>query len=403
MRRTVCSACGGKELNLFLDLGESPIADAYTDTSDRDVPMYPLELAVCGDCYLVQLMEVLDTKTLFGTGYSFYSSASPPLSAYHAAYAESLFKPYDTLLRKGILEIGCNDGDFLRHFAAYRALGVDPAGGPVADAHQRGLDVWNVPFTLKFAQKLGQMGVVVANHVLAHVEDASDVLAGISHVLADDGVAIIEVQYLPDMLLNNAFDLVYHEHRNFFSLTSLEKAANQHGLLVTGVEFTERQGGSMRVTLRKGTPEPLETHRVLLETHRVFGTKISEEWLKEDGTYSGFQGRAERVAARLLSLIRSLRGVPIVGYGAPAKATTLLNFCSLGQEELEFVIDTTPAKQGRYIPGTGLPILSADDPHLVDTYLLLSWNYMSQILRKEKDFTVNGGRWIIPLPAPVIL
>jgi len=393
MKRTMCSACGDKELNQFLDLGDSPIADAYTDSPDRDVPRYPLALAVCGNCYLVQLMEVLDTKTLFGTGYSFYSSASPPLSAYHAAYAESLFKPYDVLLRKGILEIGCNDGDFLRHFAAYRALGIDPADGPANMAGERGLSVWKAPFSLELAKAMNKFGVVVANHVLAHVEDVSDVLAGISLVLEDDGVAIIEVQYLPDLLLNNAFDLVYHEHRNFFSLTSLANAARLHGLQVDDVQFTERQGGSIRVTLKHGTRA---AHGLTdLREYR-------EGWLQDPSAYAGFQGRAERVASRLQELVWNLDG-PIVGYGAPAKATTLLNFCGINDNEIEFVIDTTPAKQGRYIPGTGLPILAADEPHLVDTYLLLSWNYMAEILRKEKEFTAAGGRWLIPLPVPVVI
>jgi SAM-dependent methyltransferase len=390
MRRTVCSACGDKELNQFLDLGNSPIADAYTDTPDRDVPRYPLELAVCGNCYLVQLMEVLDTQTLFGTGYSFYSSASPPLSNYHAAYAESLFKPYDALLRKGILEIGCNDGDFLRHFTNYPSLGVDPAMGPRSMARQRGLEVRSRAFSLDLAMEMDKVGVVVANHVLAHVEDVFDVLAGISQVLADDGVAIIEVQYLPDLLLNNAFDLVYHEHRNFFSITSLASAARLHGLQVDNVQFTQRQGGSIRVTLSHGTCTHLDGYE--------------EEWLQDPSTYAGFQGRAERVVSRIWDLITGpLLATPIVGYGAPAKATTLLNFCGLSSNEIEFVVDTTPAKQGRYIPGTGLPILAADEPHLVDTYLLLAHNYMAEILRKEKEFTAAGGRWIIPLPAPVIL
>ena len=394
MRRTVCSACGDKELNQFLDLGDSPIADAYTDSPNRDVPRYPLALAVCGNCYLVQLMEIVDAKTLFGTGYSFYSSASPPLSAYHATYAESLFEPYDALLRKGILEIGCNDGDFLRHFAAYRSLGVDPAIGPVRMAEERGLRIWKGAFSLELAQDMEKFGVVVANHVLAHVEDVSDVLAGISHVLADDGVAIIEVQYLPDLLLNNAFDLVYHEHRNFFSLTSLTNAARLHGLQVLEVQFTQRQGGSIRVTLNHG----------IRAAHGFTDLRAwTEDWLQDPSAYAGFQGRAYRVVSRLWDLIMSLKGAPVVGYGAPAKATTLLNFCGLDETELEFVIDTTPAKQGRYIPGTGLPILAADEPHLADTYLLLSWNYMAEILRKEKEFTAAGGRWLIPLPVPVIL
>src|SRR6266702_4409800 len=234
MRRESCGACGSAQLHSFLNLGTSPIADAYTDTAEASftAPRYPLELAVCCYCHLVQLLEVIDSDVLFGIGYSFYTSASPPLSGYHREYAEQVIVAFPALARGFVLEIGCIAGDLLRWFRrrSRRTVGVDPAAGPVRIATEdRKLDVWRTEFSKQIAievtETYGEASVVIANHVLAHVADVSDVLAGIAYALVDDGVAFIEVQYLPDMLVNNAFDLVYHEHRNFFSLTSIWKAA----------------------------------------------------------------------------------------------------------------------------------------------------------------------------------
>ena len=392
MTRTSCSACGSADLEMFLDLGLSPIADAYTTTPDEDVKRYPLQVAVCGKCRLVQLLEVVDHETLFGTGYSFYSSASAPLSAYHANYAADVLERYRELASRGVVEVGCNDGDFLRHFADLPALGVDPADGPASVARGRGLDVLVQPFGLAAAHEIrdrrGRQGLVIANHVLAHVEDVADVLAGISALLADDGVAFIEVQYLPDLLVNNAFDLVYHEHRNFFSLTSLEAAANRHGLFACDVQLTDRQGGSIRVTLDKGCPRSA--------TPRVRQLLDSERWLDSFGAYEGMQGRAERIRTRLLDLLGEQSGITAV-YGAPAKATTLLNFCGLTSADLSWCVDTTPAKQGRHIPGTGIPIVPPDFMG-AERYLLSAWNYASPIIRHNPH-----KKWILPLPAPVLL
>jgi len=395
VKRTSCAACGHIELDQFLDLGDSPIADAYTATADEAVERFPLQVAVCAKCRLVQLLEVVDHDVLFGTGYSFYSSASAPLSAYHAAYARDLLRRYPDLARRGVVEVGCNDGDMLRHFAGYPAVGVDPAGGPAATAIGRGLDVLVRPFGLAAAHDIrdrrGRAGIVVANHVLAHVADVADVLAGIRALLAPDGVAMVEVQYLPDLLVNNAFDLVYHEHRNFFSLSSLEQAASRHGLFVSAAALTDRQGGSLRVTLTT-EPQPSVT---------VDALRASERWLDNWGAYEGMQGRVERIRTRLLDLIAAeLRAErTVAGCGAPAKATTLLNFCGLTRNELRLVTDTTPAKQGRYIPGTGIPILApVEVAGGIDTYLCLAWNYTRTMIRNNPR-----PRWIVPIPAPVLL
>jgi SAM-dependent methyltransferase len=393
MRRANCSACGSTHLEPILNLGNSPIADAYAASPVESLRLdrYPLELAVCDKCWLVQLLEVLPQSQLFGTGYSFYTSASPPLSKYHEAYAAQVMESYSGMARRSTVEIGCNDGDLLRHFhkLGCPTLGIDPAAGPVEVARQRGLDVRTRPFTLPYALDLvdeyGTFGLVIANHVLAHVADVSDFLAGIATILDEDGVAIIEVQYLPDLLVNNAFDLVYHEHRNFFSLASLEAAVNRHGLNITGFMHTDRQGGSIRVEVRK---RPFHAPGInMLRNH--------ESWLQSMGAYEGLQGRVNRIRTRLRELIHDERG-PVIGYGAPAKATTLLNFCHIF--ELPYTVDTTEAKQGRYIPGTTTKIVAPEEVSDQETFLLLAWNYMSKIVRDHPE-----SRWIVPIPAPVIL
>lgn len=409
-QRRVCSGCGYDGLVQFLDLGLSPIADAYTDTFEEISKTYPLQVAVCTGCRLVQLLEVVDAETLFGTGYSFYSSASPPLSRYHKKYADIVLGQYGQLAKRLVVEIGCNDGDMLRHFAEAKCphVGVDPASGPVSVARERGVTVRDQAFTTSVAEDIhntyGSAGIVVANHVLAHVEDVSDVLHGVSILLGqDDGVAFIEVQYVQDLIVNNAFDLVYHEHRNFFSLTSLENAARRWGLKVIHAELTQRQGGSLRVTLSR--------NGALQSDRSVRDIRDSEWWLNAGlGAYEGMQGRVERIRRRLWDTLTPWidEGLVLAGYGAPAKATTLLNFCDIDANILSYVVDSTPAKQGRFIPGTGIPIIAPFtwdiERDLPNAYLLLAWNYANEIITNNSPgFGERGGRWIIPIPAPVVL
>ncbi len=403
--RTTCTGCGGDGLAPFLDLGSSPVADAYTTHPASDprgrAEVYPLRVAVCDSCHLVQLLDVLDGDTLFGTGYSFHSSASAPLSAYHAAYAMNLLGHQHlraAAVTHGVVEIGCNDGDMLRHFAAagVPCYGVDPAAGPVAVARSRGLDVVGEPFTLALAEKLraerGPAHLVIANHVLAHVEDVSDFLAGVATLLADGGTTVIEVQYVADLLLNNAFDLAYHEHRNFFSVTSLTTAAARHGLHLATYSTTSRQGGSIRLCFRRNLDG------------LGWSPPRSERWLSDRSAYLGMQGRAERLRDRLMTCLAEAGDV-VAGYGAPAKLTTLAAFCGLDVDDLAWIQDTTPAKQGRYLPGTSIPIVAPKGEHdwRPDAYLLSAWNYTGPILRQEARYTASGGRWLIPFPAPVLL
>lgn len=399
MRRTLCSACGYDGLEIFLDLGLSPLADEYSIVPNAVMDTHPLQLAVCTGCHLVQLMDVVEHDRLFGAGYSFYSSASQPLSAYHAQYADDVLRLHGELAKRFTLEVGCNDGDMLRHFdqAGCKTLGVDPAVGPASSAQDRGLEVWIQAFDGTVASRIveerGPAGIVIANHVLAHADNVASLLGGIQVALDHDGIAFVEVQYLSDLLINNAFDLVYHEHRHFFSLTSLAAAAAQWGLHVVSAQLTDRQGGSIRVALAKHREPHGERDRI----------SASEGWLRGMEAYRGFQGRADRIRDRLHELLQRLDG-PIVGYGAPAKATTLLHFCQI-DDALECVVDTTVAKQGRYVPGTSVPILAPESVELggVRALLLLAWNYAPQIMRNHLDYTARGGHWVLPIPSPVLL
>jgi novobiocin biosynthesis protein NovU/D-mycarose 3-C-methyltransferase len=253
--------------------------------------------------------------------------------------------------------------------------------------------------------------VVIANHVLAHVADPHDFLRGVSTLLAQDGIAVIEVQYLADLLIGNQLDHVYHEHRFHFSLSSLVGLASWHGLHVNDVAHTPAQSGSISIILSRRRGMSTQATRMI----------SSEGWLESPAAYQDMQDRAEHIRFRLLNLVGEelAAGRRLAGYGAPAKATTLLNWCEFGPDVIEYVIDTTPAKVGRFVPGTGIPIVGRkpemgaaaqygmfvpDGRELPDTYLLSVWNYLADVLRRERDFlAVHGGRFIVPIPVPVIL
>jgi novobiocin biosynthesis protein NovU/D-mycarose 3-C-methyltransferase len=242
----------------------------------------------------------------------------------------------------------------------------------------------------------GEAGLIIANHVAAHVPDLDDFFGGIAHLLAASGSAVIESQYVGDLLVGNQFDHVYHEHRYFYSMTSLGNVAMRHGLYLQNVELTEPQGGSVQITLGKR-----EWHSIAV----VDLFKREAEWLQDLNTYAGFQGRVDHIRDKLVDLVDHERraGRRVAGYGASAKSTTLLNYCELSRNKIEYVEDTTPHKIGYLTPGTHIPVVSPGDQSQPDTYLLLVWNYASAILRREADFMAKGGRFIVPIPTPVLL
>lgn len=416
MRREKCGGCGSPNLRQFLDLGSTPLADDFPASPDLDANRWPLGAAVCEACWLVQLTEVVPDDVLWGGDYGFYTGGSPSAVRYFQAYARDLFERFPDETNGLVVEVACNDGTLLEAIqdridqrgegwdAVYggRTIGVEPAKGPASVAEERGLDIVHASFGREVAQAIvdteGQASLVIANNVLAHVADLDDFVGGLALLLAPDGVLSVEVQRLEDLLLGNGFDLLYHEHRSFFSLTTLAGVLARHGLVVRDCQPTPAQGGSLRVTARRG------------EYATPWGEREPGDCTREVSMLAGMQARAEEIKYRIRSLVIREReaGRTVVGYGAPAKATTLLHWCGLtSSEDIEVVYDATPSKDRRYLPGTDIQIVHAPkldmgDAHRV-TALMLPHNYAGAIARREREFLDAGGRFIVPLPVPVLL
>ena len=416
MNRTLCGSCGS-DLHVVLDLGYAPLADEFPTEPDLPTARYPLQMAICHNntCRLAQLVEVVDDQILWGGDYAFYAGAAQPVVEYMARYADWLASNYSLLGHSGLtVEVGCNDGTLLAPLRdrGLHVLGVDPAGGPVEAARAKRLHVLHRPFGKQAAQEIldrrGWASLIIANNVAAHVADLDDFFTAIKQLLTPQGVAILEVQYLPDLLLGNDFTLLYHEHRFYFSLTSLAAAAALRDLDVRNAWYTSPQGGSLRVEITHmdapGHPAPV-----------VAAIRRRERSLE----FGGLQDRADRLRESILDLVfaEHAAGRTVAGYGASAKASTLLAWTGLDRisppkmqaagvhegssQGISWVLDTTPTKIGRYMPGTAIPVVASHDPP--DTYLLMIWNYLGHIIRKEADFLATGGRMILPFPKPVVL
>jgi SAM-dependent methyltransferase len=377
-------------------LGKTPLANTLPTTKDEEETYYSLGLCRCLNCGLVQNTEVIPDELIYNADYSFYSGGSPAQRAYQKQSAELLLRRYPKQAERGVVEIACNDGTLLRHLAkaGCPVLGIDPSSGPAEVAINTGLDVTIAPFTAELAREIrdqtGSVGMIVAYNVLAHITDLSGVLTGIWELLDNDSVAMVEVQYLPDLIAGNAIGQVYHEHRYFWSLSTFQRAAQLHGLSVIDAELIEYQNGGMRITLAN---QPRWT------STRVQRILRSEEWLEHDSAYDSIQGRIDRNRDHLLNLIRLERdeGRTVVGYAASAKACTILNYTGI---DLPYVIDTTPYKWERFVPGTRIPIISPDEADEHDTRLLLTSNYLGWLLRHDRDFE---GRWIVAEPLPMVV
>lgn len=402
MRRELCGGCHSTDLIKVLDLGTSPLANELPTSASAALAQtrYPLGLVTCTSCSLLQLSEIVLDEDLWNREYTFYTGASWPAVQAQHEYADDLLWRYRDLTKGLVLEVACNDGSMLSRFAAAgcRTLCVDPAVGPTAKAKSAGLDVIVKGFSQIVAEQVlseyGYADLVIANNVIAHVADLDDFIAGLAAMMSPVGRLVLEFQYAADLITGNQIDLVYHEHRSFFSLSSLNQALVRHGLKALDVQQTAPQGGSLRVHVgRVDDQAPNNSVALLL---------LDERWMLDPNSLAGMQGRANRIRRRLRDLLweESRAGHRVAGYGASAKSTTLLNFCGIGPDLVQYFVDTTPTKQGRYTPGTGIPIIDPRaDSRAPDTYLLTVHNYAGPIMRREQF----AGQWLVPIPIPVML
>lgn len=407
-RRDRCRICQGDDFQQVINLGPAPLANSYREEDEFTQPerFYPLVVYRCRDCGLVQLRDIVPQEQLFGHYPYVAGETSDSLPEHFDSYAKTVLDAEDDS-NPFVVGIGSNDGTLLRAFQKRGAavLGVDPAENIVSRAESAGVETVNAFFEANVAANIrderGPADIVVANNVLGHVDDLHNVIDGISTLLHPSGRLIFEVPYLPDLMEKRAFDTIYHEHRSYFHLTPLERLFQEHDMRMMHITHTSVQGGSIRVTVRnnpEGKTGDAVQQRIRQEEQTGMG---------QDATYDDFAASVEDVRHTLCQLLHRLRadGATIVGYGAPAKAAILLNYCNLGVNEISYAVDEIGAKQGRHIPGTRIPITTPETfrDDAVDYALLLAWNYEEEILEKEQTFRENGGRFIRPVPEPKIL
>lgn len=398
-----CRSCGGTTLDTFLSLGSLPLVDAFPDAESLGVPepRYPLDVAICSRCSLVQLLEVVSPVELFCRDYPYYSSFSDSwLDHARANVTEQIAARRlggDSL----VLEIGSNDGYLLRFYRQRRipVLGIDPAAGPAAAARRLGIPTMQRFFDADLAIQLRGAGlradVIHANNVLAHVPDPNGFLRGIRLLLKPQGVAVFEVPYVKDLVDRCEFDTIYHEHHFYFSVAALAALFRSNQLHLNHVQPLSVHGGSLRLFVGRASDRQESVERFVTIEHRRGVTDLAY--------YRHFARRVATVTHELLGLLQRLRrgGSTIAAYGAAAKGSLLLNYVGIDRALIDFVADRNVHKHGRFMPGVRIPVVAPDEIllRMPDYLLLLPWNLKDEILTQQGKYRARGGRFIVPIPA----
>jgi SAM-dependent methyltransferase len=388
----------------ILSLGEVPLANALLSDAqlEKPEPRFPLTLAFCRSLALVQIMERIPPERLFSE-YVYFSSMSDGMLAHARTHAERLVAERKLDASSLVVEIASNDGYLLQYYkaAGIPVLGIEPAANVAKVAEsERGIPTLVEFFDARLGQKLANEGrradVIHANNVFAHVPDPVSFLRGIVALLAPGGIASIEAPYVKEMLDKVEFDTIYHEHLFYYSLTAINRLCTQAGLVVVDVERLPIHGGSLRCVLaRPGEVTPTAHVAALLGEESAWGVDKPE-------TYLSFAAKVETLRTSLREWLSNAKrqGCRVAAYGASAKGTTLLNYCGIGRETLDFVVDRSPYKQGLFTPGAHLPILHPDAllERQPDAVLLLAWNFIDEILANQSEYRRRGGKFIIPVP-----
>jgi SAM-dependent methyltransferase len=403
-----CRSCGATEHQLVLDLGLQPLANNLLTPADlaSPEPKFPLCVAVCESCWLMQITETVPPVKLFGE-YLYFSSFSDALLGHAKTAAERYLREFALGRDSFVIEIASNDGYLLKNFVAagVPCLGIEPAANIARVAREKGVETIAEFFNLAMARELSGEGrfadLILGNNVFAHAPAINDFVAALAKVLKPHGRAILEFPYACDLVEHREFDTIYHEHVFYFTLTALMPLFARHGLELFHVEHLEIHGGSLRL---------FAAHRDAEAVRDSIGELLAEEHRRgvaSPGFYEGFAREVHRIRHDLCKLFARLKseGRSIAAYGASAKGSTLLNYYGIDRETLDFVADRSPHKQGRLTPGTHLPIVPAEEllRRRPDYTLLLTWNFAEEILRQQQAYRDAGGKFIVPLPEVRVL
>jgi len=401
----VCRSCGAPLTTTFVDLGETPLANSYVtaeDVAQGRERRFPLHARVCGKCFLVQVDDPVEPEAIF-SDYAYFSSISDSWVEHARRYAEAMIARFRLGPHSLVVEIASNDGYLLQHFlaAGVPALGVEPAANVAAAAVAKGVPTEVAFFGRVTAERLAARGIhadlIAANNVLAHVPDIRDFLAGFATLLAAEGVATFEFPHLLNLIRDVQFDTIYHEHFSYLSLIAVEAAFAATGLRAFDVEALPTHGGSLRLYACRADAGHRETERLaaLRATERGAG-------LDRLDAYRGFAPRVEAVKRDFLAFLAAARadGKRVAAYGAAAKGNTFLNVCGVGAADIDCVFDRSPAKQGKLLPGSHIPILSPERlaEARPDYLVVLPWNLIDEIRDQTQAIAAWGGRWVVALP-----
>lgn len=406
-RSTACRSCGQVGLEPVLDLGVTALVDTLVTKEQLGGPeaKYPLAVGFCPACSLMQTLDTVPPREVFHENYAYYSSFSQTWLEHCRRNALNLICTRKLGRDSLVIELASNDGYMLKNFVEHGipVLGIDPCPGPARQAMKIGVPTICDFFGAEMARKLAAEGkladVVIANNVMAHVADLNGFVAGIATILKEDGVLVTESPYVKDLIDHCEFDTIYHEHLCYYSATSLDHLFRRHGLYLNDVEHLDTHGGSLRSYVAR-RQQVGDSVRRLLESER-------QEGLTRYEYYRDFADRVRRIRDELLSLLHQLKsqGKRLAAYGASAKGSTLLSYLNAGPELIEFVVDRNIHKQGKFMPGVHNPIYGPEAIGRLkpDYLLLLVWNLKDEILQQQEEYRKAGGKFIIPIPRPVIV
>lgn len=401
-----CRVCKKNKLFKVFSFGPTPLANSFLTKEQIDLPeaFYPLDVVFCENCSFLQLAHVVSPKLLF-SNYVYVSSTSKVFVNHFREFAKDVVNRFSLNNSSLVIDIGSNDGILLRPFKdlGVRVIGIEPANRIANMARKTGVDTiakfFSIDVALRIVKKHGKAKIVTATNVFAHIDDLDEMITGVKVLLEEDGVFITESPYLIDFFEKKYFDLVYHEHLSYWALTPLIRLFERFGMRIFDVQKVPVHGGSIRVfaTIEKSS-------YVIEKRVGEYLQKEKQMKLSSIKTYLDFAKEVLRNKAKLIILLVKLKvdNKRIVGYGAPAKGNTLLNYFKIGSDILDYIIDDSPLKQGLYTPGTHIPVVSSsklktDHP---DYILILAWNFAHSIIEKLSDYRKNDGKFIIPVPKP---